>query len=212
MNTTLHRRLRAAVVLLGANGSIASAKTATPSDPRITSWFVTPSAEYARLYENDAAKNAGTAVTTWSRGQGTQTTPSYAGVMQVVNASTRAFVGTGEQVLIPRFAVSGTGTVKLLLRAVGPTLGGFGVEGALADPQLTPFQSNSTIGTNDNWSSAANAAEIAAAAAQAGAFALASGSRDAAMLVSLAAGSDTVKVSGVGATTGTALVELYVVN
>lgn len=131
---------------------------------------------------------------------------------KLVNASTRAFVGTGEQVLIPGFVVSGTGTVRLLLRAVGPTLAGFGVEGALTDPQMTLFQSATTIGTNDNWSSAANAAEIAAAATQSGAFALASGSRDAAMLVNLAAGSYSVTVNGVGATTGTALVELYVVN
>ncbi len=131
---------------------------------------------------------------------------------KLVNASTRAFVGTGEQVLIPGFVISGSGTVKLLLRAVGPTLAGFGVTGALADPQMTLFQSNTTISTNDNWSSAANATEIAAAATQSGAFALASGSRDAAMLVSLAAGNYTVTVSGVGAATGTALVELYVVN
>lgn len=59
------------------------AQSVTPSDARITSWFITPSARYARLFETDAAKNAGTSVTTWSRGAGTQSVPSYAGVMQV---------------------------------------------------------------------------------------------------------------------------------
>lgn len=129
----------------------------------------------------------------------------------IVNASTRAFVGTGDQVLIPGFVVSGTGTVKLLVRAVGPTLGGFGVTGALADPQLTLFQGTTVIATNDNWGSAGNANEIATAAAQVGAFTLTGTSRDAALLVNLPAGNYTATVSGVGATTGTALVELYLV-
>jgi hypothetical protein len=131
---------------------------------------------------------------------------------RLVNASTRAFVGTGEQVLIPGFVISGSGTVRLLIRAVGPTLANFGVTSTLADPQLTLFQGSTTIGSNDNWSSGTNATAIAAAAVQAGAFALATGSRDAAMLVELGAGSYTVTVSGVGSTTGTALVELYVVQ
>jgi len=51
----------------------------------------------------------------------------------IVNASTRAFVGTGDNVLIPGFVVGGTGTMRLLIRAVGPALAGFGVAGALAD-------------------------------------------------------------------------------
>ncbi len=131
---------------------------------------------------------------------------------RLVNASTRAFVGTGEQVLIPGFVISGVGTVKLLLRAVGPTLANLGVAGALADPQMTLFQSSTTIGANDNWSTAANASEVAAAATQSGAFTLATGSRDAALLVNLGAGNYTVTVSGVGNTTGTALVEIYVVE
>ncbi|WP_414664678.1 YHYH protein [Horticoccus sp. 23ND18S-11] len=130
----------------------------------------------------------------------------------LVNASTRAFVGTGESVLIPGFVVSGTGTVKLLIRAVGPTLTNFGVTGVLSDPQITLLSGTSTVAANDNWSSGANAAAIAAAATQSGAFALATGSRDAALLVDLGAGAYTASVSGVGNTTGTALVEIYVVN
>ena len=129
----------------------------------------------------------------------------------LVNASTRAFVGTGDQVLIPGFVISGSGTLRLLLRAVGPTLGEFGVAGTLTDPQLTLFQGSTTIAANDNWGSAGNASEVAAAVTQVGAFPLGNGSRDAALLVSLAAGSYTASVSGVGAATGTALVEMYVV-
>ncbi|HEY1110622.1 MAG TPA: YHYH protein [Opitutaceae bacterium] len=131
---------------------------------------------------------------------------------RLVNVSTRAFVGTGEQVLIPGFVVGGEGTTKILIRAVGPGLAAFGVGGTLADPQMTLFRGTTAVASNDNWSGTANATEIAAAATTAGAFALASGSRDAAMLVELAAGAYTVSVNGAGATTGTALVELYVVQ
>ena len=131
--------------------------------------------------------------------------------VKLVNASTRAFVGTGESVLIPGFVIGGTGSVRLLLRAVGPALANFGVTGALADPQLTLFSGTTVVGTNDNWSSASNASEIAAAATNAGAFALTAGSRDAAMVVTLPAGSYTASISGVGNTTGTALMEIYVV-
>ncbi len=128
---------------------------------------------------------------------------------RLVNASTRAFVGTGSEVLIPGFVVSGTGTVRLLIRAVGPTLASFGVAGALADPQLTLYSGATAVATNDNWATAANAEAVAAAATTAGAFALANGSRDAALLVDLPAGAYTANVSGAGGTTGTALFELY---
>jgi len=70
---------------------------------------------------------------------------------------------------------------------------------------------SSIIATNDNWSSAANAVEIAAVSASAGAFAFAAGSKDAALVVTLPAGAYSASVSGVGGTTGTALVEIYVV-
>ncbi len=131
--------------------------------------------------------------------------------VKLINASTRAFVGTGESVLIPGFVVSGTGAVKLLVRAAGPALTPLGVSGALADPQITLFSGTTAVATNDNWSSAANATDIAASAAAAGAFAFANGSKDAALVATLPAGSYTASISGVGATTGTALVEIYVV-
>lgn len=130
----------------------------------------------------------------------------------LVNASTRAFVGTGASVLIPGFTIGGSGTVRLLIRAVGPGLSGFGVTGALTDPTLTLYRDSAALATNDNWSSASNATDIAAAATSVSAFALTSGSRDAAILTTLSAGSYTAVVSGVGNTTGTALVELYTVS
>ena len=127
----------------------------------------------------------------------------------LVNASTRAFVGTADSVLIPGFVISGTGSLRLLIRAVGPSLTNFGLTGLLADPTITLYRGTTALATNDNWSSAANASEIAAAAVAVGAFALPTDSKDAAILTSLPAGSYTAVVSGVGYTTGTALVELY---
>jgi len=130
--------------------------------------------------------------------------------LNVVNASTRAYVGTGSAVLIPGFTVSGTGTLKLLIRAVGPTLSSFGVSDVLADPTITLYSGSTALATNDNWSSTVNAAELAASATAVGAFTLNAGSKDAALVTALPAGSYTAIVSGVGGTTGTAIVELYV--
>lgn len=129
--------------------------------------------------------------------------------VKVANASTRAYVGTGDSVLIPGFVISGAGALKLLIRAVGPTLGTFGVTDALADPTITLFRGTTALATNDNWSSSANPLELSEAASAVGAFALPSGSKDAALVATLPAGSYTAIVSGVGNTTGTALVELY---
>jgi hypothetical protein len=126
--------------------------------------------------------------------------------VNVINASTRAFVGTGDAVLIPGFVISGTGALKLLIRAVGPTLANLGVSGVLADPTVTLYRGNTALATNDNWS-AADAPTMAAV----GAFALTAGSRDAALVTTLPAGAYSAIVSGVGNTTGTALVELYAV-
>lgn len=136
---------------------------------------------------------------------------SSGSAVNVVNASTRAYVGTGDSVLIPGFVITGSGALKLLIRAVGPTLAGFGVTDALADPTITLYRGTTVLATNDNWSASANPPEISAAAAAVGAFALPAGSRDAALLATLPAGSYTAIVSGVGNLTGTALVELYVV-
>ena len=128
----------------------------------------------------------------------------------IVNASARAFVGAGESVLISGFVVGSTGTARVLIRAIGPGLVPYGVEGALSDPTITIFRNGVAIATNDNWSLAANSAEIAAAAARVGAFSVPTGSRDAAVLVTLTPGLYSAVTSGVGGATGTALVEVYV--
>lgn len=53
---------------------------------------------------------------------------------RLINLSVRTSAGTGAQTLIAGFVVGGTDTKQALVRAIGPTLGAFGVTGVLADP------------------------------------------------------------------------------
>ena len=76
----------------------------------------------------------------------------------------------------------------------------------MADPQLTLFSGLSPLRTNDNWG---GTPELTEAFTQVGAFALPAASRDAAVLETLQPGQYTVQVSGVGGTTGVAIVEVY---
>ena len=132
------------------------------------------------------------------------------GTGRLINVSARTEVGTGDNILIAGFNISGTTPRRLLIRAVGPTLGVFGVSGVLADPVLVVRTSAGVeVAANDNWSTANNAAELAATAARVGAFALAAGSKDAVVSATLPPGSYTAAISGAANTTGVALVEVY---
>ena len=131
---------------------------------------------------------------------------------RITSLSIRIGAGTGDQTLIAGFQVSGNGK-SLLIRGVGPTLANYSVPGFLVDPLLSLFNGNPTlINSNDNWSDAANASQVAATAAQLQDFALPAGSKDAALLATLNDGLYTAQVSGVGNTTGIALVEVYDAN
>jgi hypothetical protein len=99
-----------------------------------------------------------------------------------------------------------SGTKPLVIRVAGPSLGALGVIGTLDDPKLELFAGAVKTGENDNWGGTAT---LKTAFTTAGAFALTDASRDAAAVVSLQPGSYTVVVSGVGNTTGLALVEVY---
>ena len=126
-----------------------------------------------------------------------------------MNLSTRAFVGTADGVLIPGLVIGGTTAKRVLVRAVGPTLTSFGVTGVLADPTLEVFSGMTMVASNDNWSDPAASSLVAIAAANAGAFALPAGSKDSALVLTLAPGAYTFRVAGAGGTTGVALVEVY---
>ena len=123
---------------------------------------------------------------------------------RLINVSVRKHLGSG---LTLGFVVGGATSAKILVRAIGPTLGGFGVSGVVADPQLALFNASSVkIGESNDW---LGTAELTAAFAAVGAFALPATSKDAALLVTLAPGNYSAQVSGVNSTTGVALVEVY---
>lgn len=129
---------------------------------------------------------------------------------RLVNVSTRGAVGTGANVMIAGFVISGPQPKRVLLRAIGPALAPFGVSGTLADPQLAVFDaSGKQIAANDDWSVSRSMATTAATQTRVGAFALTEGSPDSALVLTLAPGAYTVQVSGVAAGTGNALVEIY---
>ncbi|MDP3070544.1 MAG: lamin tail domain-containing protein [Opitutaceae bacterium] len=124
---------------------------------------------------------------------------------RLINLSARNRVGTGDDILIAGFSLSGSGTKQLVIRAVGPKLAAFGVPGTLADPKLELYSSTGAkIAENDNW-----APTLAGAFSMVGAFPLDAGSRDAALITTLTPGSYTVQVKGADGGTGEALIEVY---
>ena len=143
---------------------------------------------------------------------------------RVANLSTRGQVGTAESVMVAGFVVGPGAGETVLLRAVGPTLGQYGVSGAMANPQLTLSDSSMTvIATNTGWSHppvlgpstvpAAIQAATSGTFSQVSAFSLPAGSADCAMVATLPPNATyTAQVAGVGGTTGAALVEVYEVG
>jgi hypothetical protein len=123
---------------------------------------------------------------------------------QALNLSTRGLVATGDNVLIGGFIVTGTAPKNMVLRALGPSLSGFGLSGVLRDPVLSVYNSSGNlVGTNDNWQSDLNHSVV-----EANGLAPAN-PLEAAQVRTLAPGAYTVIVTGKGATPGIGLVELY---
>ena len=122
------------------------------------------------------------------------------------NFSARSRVGASEGPVIGGFIVAGTGTKKVLVRAVGPRLAAFGVAGALADPRLDVYRGSIKVGDNDDWAQGATAADFAAA----GAFLLEGDAKSSAMVLTVTPDAPyTVHASGNGGGAGDVLLEVY---
>jgi hypothetical protein len=125
---------------------------------------------------------------------------------QLGNISTRGLVQTGTKVMIAGIIVGGTGSQKMIVRALGPTLSNFGVANALADPTLELRDINGNlIQSNDNWRSTQQS-EIIATGLQP------PNDAESAIVAALAPSNYTMIVRGVNNTTGVALVEVYRLN
>lgn len=64
------------------------------ADPQLSSWYTTDSGQYARLYQDTSAESAGTKSITWSRGSGTQSSPTYAGVSEILYSASWVYIRT----------------------------------------------------------------------------------------------------------------------
>jgi phospholipase/lecithinase/hemolysin len=125
---------------------------------------------------------------------------------KAVNISTRGKVGTGEDVLIAGFIITGTDPKMVIVRALGPSLSSFGVPGPLADPTLTIYDSNHVVvARNDNWRDTQQAAIEATGLAP-------QNNLESAIVVTLAPGAYTAIISGKNGGTGNALAEVYDLN
>jgi hypothetical protein len=128
---------------------------------------------------------------------------------KLANISTRGAVGVGDDVLIGGF-IPGPGNhapLKVLVRALGPSLTAQGVQGALQDPVLELHDANGGVVVNDNWHDASNAAEIEATLPPAD-------NRESAIITTLAPSNAgyTAVVRGANNSIGVALVEVYALN
>jgi hypothetical protein len=120
------------------------------------------------------------------------------------NVSTRGQVGTGDNILIGGIIIGGNTSKPVVIRALGPSLTKYGVTGVLADPYVELRDGNGTLlEANDDWQQSPEAATIIADGKAP------SNAKEAAMAPILNPGNYTALVSGVGGTTGTALVEVY---
>jgi uncharacterized protein YkwD len=127
-------------------------------------------------------------------------TPSP-GAPKLANISTRAVVGTGANVLIGGFIVTGTQSKQVIVRGIGPSLS---LRGKLLDPTLELHDATGAlIAANDNWGQSTNSAAIASSGVAP------TNPSESAILMSLAPGSYTAVLSGANQTTGTAVVEVY---
>jgi hypothetical protein len=126
----------------------------------------------------------------------------------LINISTRARAGTGNDVVIGGFVVQGSGPQTVAIVGTGPSLTSFGIGNPLANPTLTVVRSSdqTVIATNDDWQTDANASQL-----QAAGFAP-SDPLESGVYVTLPPGAYTAILSGAGGGTGVGVIGIYRVN
>ena len=125
---------------------------------------------------------------------------------KLANLSTRAFVGTGKNVVIAGFVLgNNTGDDRVVVRGLGPSLASFGIANTLADPTLELRDENGTllIANNDWEDDPAQAALITSAGLEP------SDENEAAIAATLPPGLFTAILAGANGGTGVGTVEVY---
>jgi hypothetical protein len=168
--------------------------TPTPSStPPVSTPTPTPTPPIATPTPTPIASPTPTATSTPTATPGT-----------LANISTRLRVLGGDNVLIGGMIATGTADKRVILRAIGPSLTGLGVPGALPDPTLELFQGSTLLMSNDDWQNSGQQAEIAASGFAPGDAA------ESAIIWDLIPGQGyTAIVRGKNGTTGVGVVEAY---
>lgn len=162
----------------------------TTAEPRL---LVGTAGSYVVVASNGSGLVTSSPVTVGAPGQG-----------ELTNISTRSLISNGENIQIAGFVIGGSGKKRVLIRASGPALAQFSVPQTLADPVLSLYDGNVLRAENDDWTP-----DQAGAFTQAGAFAWAPGSKDAALVMDLAPGGYTAQVRGKNGQSGVGLIEVY---
>jgi hypothetical protein len=121
---------------------------------------------------------------------------------KLANIATRGLVQTGDNVLIGGFIIGGNEPAKILVRAIGPSLGAFGVANTLPATTLELHDSNGSVISNEGWRATQEKEIIATTIPP-------SDSNEAAILATLVPGNYTAVVRGKNGTIGIAVVEAY---
>ncbi len=125
---------------------------------------------------------------------------------KLANLSTRAFVSTGDNIVIAGFLLNDDATMdRIVVRGLGPSLSAFGIGNVLADPNLELRDSNGVllISNNDWQDNPAAAGEISAAGLAP------SNTLETAMVATLPPGLYTALLAGRNSGTGIGVVEIY---
>lgn len=179
-----------------AQASQIAATGIAPSSPAESAAIITvPAGSYTAV------------VSGWEGDQGVAVVEAYeldSNSTRMINISTRGRVASGEQAMIGGLIIQGSSAKKVIVRALGPSLGAGGIADALANPSLELRDgTGNLIASNDNWGSSAQAAEIVASGVPP------SDPLESAIVANLAPGTYTAIVRGADNGTGVGLVEVF---
>jgi hypothetical protein len=131
---------------------------------------------------------------------------SHAAASKLANISTRAFVNTGDDIVIAGFILGGSGNDdRIVVRGIGPSLSALGVPDALPDPKLELRDNNGTllVANNDWQDDPAQAAELTSAGLAP------TNTLESGIAATLPPGPYTALLAGQNNGTGIGLVEVY---